>query len=326
MAFRKNRRTVMAAAAVCSLLMLSGCAAAPMGEHSELSFQFFGSHSSYYSDFTAETEDGGYRIQGTANLGSDTENGIVRMSAEEEQTATVEGALDGKKGSLRLVYTAADGTETVIAECEDASYEAFDTSLKVTEEESVLKLSGNGDYEVCDFEIFIVGDGIRYNLGKGGNGDASEAMESLETPEVPDVSGSFYEPEIPNEPDAPDVSELSELPELPELSKLPDMPDGPIVDNWPESIECVADGMNAEPYRLELSIDAPTTLFLSCVTAEGRLRIQIKDSDGKILFDEKNIDMEDFEIPIDTPDTCTVSVWAEQYYGKFEIKPDSVSK
>ncbi len=295
MAFRKNRRTVMAAAAVCSLLMLSGCAAAPMGEHSELSFQFFGSHSSYYSDFTAETEDGGYMIQGTANLGSDTENGIVRMSAEEEQTATVEGALNGKKGSIRLVYTAADGTETVIAECEDASYEAFDTSLKVTEEESVLKLSGNGDYEVCDFEIFIVGDGIRYNLGKGGNG-------LTELPELP---------------------ELSELPELPEL---PDMPDDPIVNNWPESIECVADGLNAEPYRFELVIDAPVTLSLSCVTAEGRLRIQIKDSDEKILFDEKNIDMEDFEIPIDTPDTCTVSVWAEQYYGKFEIKPDSVSR
>lgn len=282
----------MAAAAVCSLLMLSGCAAAPMGEHSELSFQFFGSHSSYYSDFTAETEDGGYMIQGTANLGSDTGNGIVRMSAEEEQTATVEGALNGKKGSLRLVYTAADGTETVIAECEDASYEAFDTSLKVTEEESVLKLSGNGDYEVCDFEIFIVGDGIRYNLGKGGNG----------------------------------LTELPELPELSELPELPDMPDDPIVNNWPESIECVADGLNAEPYRFELVIDAPVTLSLSCVTAEGRLRIQIKDSDEKILFDEKNIDMEDFEIPIDTPDTCTVSVWAEQYYGKFEIKPDSVSR
>ena len=64
-----------------------------------------GNSGSSDSDFTAETEDGGYMIQGTANLGSDTENGIVRMSAEEEQTATVEGALNGKKGSIRLVYT-----------------------------------------------------------------------------------------------------------------------------------------------------------------------------------------------------------------------------
>ncbi|MDE5931496.1 MAG: hypothetical protein K2H40_03300, partial [Lachnospiraceae bacterium] len=169
MVSRKNIKIIMAAA-VCPLLMLSGCAAAPMmGDHSEISLNIFGSHSVYYSDFTAGTEDGGYMVQGTANMGSDAECSVVRMSAEEEQTATVEGALDGKKGSLRLVYTAADGTETVIAECEDASYEAFDASLTVTEEESVLKLSGNGDYEVCDFEIFIVGDGIRYNLGKGGN-------------------------------------------------------------------------------------------------------------------------------------------------------------
>ena len=174
MAFRKNREIVMAAA-LCSMIMLSGCAMAQVGAHSESSVKIFGSQSSYYNNFTAGTEDGGYMVQGTANLGSDTESSIVRMSAEEEQTAMVEGALDGKKGSLRLVYTAADGTETVIAECEDASYEAFDVSLTVTEEESVLKLSGNGDHEVCDFEIFIAGDGIRFNLGRGGKGDEAEA-------------------------------------------------------------------------------------------------------------------------------------------------------
>ncbi|MBD5457616.1 MAG: hypothetical protein HDR27_03465, partial [Lachnospiraceae bacterium] len=136
---------------------------------------------------------------------------IVRMSAEEEQTAMVEGALDGKKGSLRLIYTAADGTETVIAECEDASYEAFDVRLMVTEEESVLKLSGNGDYEVCDFEIFIAGDGIRFNLGRGGKGDEMEAAEMPDMPEVPDV------PEIPDIPDVPDVQEIPDIPDIPEL-------------------------------------------------------------------------------------------------------------
>lgn len=314
MAFRKNREIVMAAA-VCSMIMLSGCAMTQVGEHSESSVKIFGSQSSYYNNFTAGTEDGGYMVQGTANLGSDTESSIVRMSAEEEQTAMVEGALDGKKGSLRLVYTAADGTETVIAECEDASYEAFDVSLTVTEEESVLKLSGNGDYEVCDFEIFIAGDDIRFNLGRGGKGDEAEAVEMPDMPEIPDV---------PDAPDTPEVPDMPEVPELPEVSELPGIPDV-IIDNWPESVNCVADGMTAKPLHFELPIETSMALSLSCVTEEGSLRIQIKDSDGKIIFDEKKIDAEDFKIPIDTPDTYTVTVWAEQFYGKFEITPDSIS-
>lgn len=349
MASRKNRKILMTAA-VCSTLMLSGCAIAPTGEHSELSFKLFGSHASCYSNFTAGTEDGGYRIQGTANLGSDLESRVVRMSAEEEQTAMVEGALDGKKGSLSLVYTAADGTETVIAECEDASYEAFDVNLTVTEEESVLRLSGNGDYEVCDFEIFIVGDGIRFNLGgKGGKENAPEA------PDTPDVSETAGVPEVPDVPEAPDVLEAPAVPEVPDVPEapnvleapdVPDVPeaadisemfdeselqglselDSPIVDHWPESVSCVADGLTAKPFHFELPIDAPTALSLSCVAEEGGLRIQIKDSGGKIIFDEKKIDTEDFKIPMDISDTYTVSVWAEQYYGKFEIRPDKVSE
>lgn len=201
MVFRKNRKIVMAAA-VCSMFMLSGCAAAPMVELSESSVKISGSHSSYYNSFSAGTEDGSYMIQGTAYLGNDTENGIVSMSAEEEQTAMVEGALDGKKGSIRLVYAAADGTETIIAECEDTSYETFDVSLTVTEEESTLKLSGNGDDEVCDFEIFIVGDGIRFNIGRGGKGDEEETVEIPGMPEIPDVQ------EIPDVPDIPDINGL----------------------------------------------------------------------------------------------------------------------
>lgn len=319
MASRKNRKILMTAA-VCSTLMLSGCAVAPTGEHSELSFKLFGSHASCYSNFTAGTEDGGYRIQGTANLGSDLESSVVRMSAEEEQTAMVEGALDGKKGSLSLVYTAADGTETVIAECEDASYEAFDVNLTVTEEESVLRLSGNGDYEVCDFEIFIVGDGIRFNLG--GKGGKENAPEAPDTPDVSETAGVPEVPDVPEAPDVPNIPEEADVSELPGLSEL----DSPIVDNWPESISCVADGLTAKPFHFELPIDAPTTLSLSCVAEEGGLRIQIKDSGGKIIFDEKKIDTEDFKIPMDISDTYTVSVWAEQYYGKFEIRPDSASE
>ncbi|MDE5931191.1 MAG: hypothetical protein K2H40_01735, partial [Lachnospiraceae bacterium] len=121
---------------------------------------------------------------------------------------------------------------------------------------------------------------------------------------------------------APDTPEMPDEPGLPMQPEL----DDPIVDNWPESVSCVADGMTAQPLHFELLIDAPMTLSLSCVTEEGRLRMQLKDSGGKVLFDEKKIDTEDFKIPVDTPDTYTVSVWTEQYYGKFEIKPDSAAE
>jgi len=322
MVSRQNSKIVLSAAVCSAMLLLSGCAMAPMGEYGESFVEISGSHTGYYDNFTAGTEDGGYMIQGTAHLGSDSENSIVRMSAEEEQTAMVEGGLDCKKGCLRLVYAAADGTETVIAECEDASYEAFDVRLTVTEEESALRLSGNGSYEICDFEIFIAGDGIRFNLGSGGKENGPETTEPLEAPDVPEA------PDAPEVPDVPEIPEVIDVPEVPEAPVLPAI-SSPITDNWPESIRCTADGLNGEPFSFELPIDAPMTLSLSCVTEGGRLRIQIKDSGGKVIFDEKKIHKsytEDFRIPIDDPDTYTVFVWAEQYTGKFEIEPDSISE
>lgn len=104
---------------------------------------------------------------------------------------------------------------------------------------------------------------------------------------------------------------------------IPEIPDrienDPIIDEWPESIRCVAEGLNGEPLRFEMEIEETRTLDISCITEKGKLRIQIQDSDGNILFDEEKIKREDFEVLIDTPGLYTVFVWAEQFDGMFEI-------
>ena len=119
---------------------------------------------------------------------------------------------------------------------------------------------------------------------------------------------------------AQEISDTTEIPEEPGLSEIADrIENDPIIDNWPESIRCAAEGLNGEPLLFEMEIEEPRTLAISCITEKGKLRIQIQDSDGNIVFNEEKIKREDFEALIDTPGLYTVYVWAEQFYVMFEI-------
>lgn len=329
MDFRKKAGMVPAAMSF-SLLFLTGCAAMPSGEYSESSVKIFGSQSAYYQDFTAREEEDGYLVQGTARLGTDNESCIVRMISDKETTAEVIGAVDCKEGSLRLVYTAPDGTETVLAECVDASYETIDASLTVTDEESTLKLAGSGKYEVCEFEILIAGDDIDFYLGRGGTED-TEVPEATEDMEIPEVTEDVKAPEAAEDVEAPEKMEDMEIPEVTEDMEIPEMEktvpppealEDPVTDNWPESIECVGDGLTGKPFCFDIPIEEAVELSLSCITEDGSLRIQIQDPDGRVVFDEDRIKKDDFRISIETPGVYRVSVWAEQFVGKFGIKPE----
>lgn len=296
------------------LLFLTGCAAMPAGEYSESAAQVFGSHSACYNDFTAQEDKDGYLVSGTLHLGTDADSSVVRMKAEEETTATVKGLVDCKEGNLRLIYTAPDGTETVIAECEEASRETFNASLTVTKEESALELAGSGKYEVCAFEMLIAGDNLTFYLGSCAEDEMPEMTEDFDTMEIPE------EPGKPEASDTMEIPDTTEIPKEPGLQEIADrMENDPIIDNWPESIRCAAEGLNGEPLLFEMEIEEPRTLAISCITEKGKLRIQIQDSDGNIVFDEEKIKREDFEALIDTPGLYTVYVWAEQFYGMFEI-------
>ncbi len=326
MVFGKCRKLVPA---FFFLLLLTGCAAMPAGEYSESAAQVFGSHSACYNDFTAQEDKDGYLVSGTLHLGTDADSSVVRMKAEEETTATVKGLVDCKEGNLRLIYTAPDGTETVIAECEEASRETFNASLTVTKEESALELAGSGKYEVCAFEMLIAGDNLTFYLGSCAEDEMPEMTEDFDTMEIPEEPGkpeASDTMEIPEEPEKPEASDTMEIPDTTEIPKEPGlqeiadrMENDPIIDNWPESIRCAAEGLNGEPLLFEMEIEEPRTLAISCITEKGKLRIQIQDSDGNIVFNEEKIKREDFEALIDTPGLYTVYVWAEQFYGMFEI-------
>lgn len=73
--------------------------------------------------------------------------------------------------------------------------------------------------------------------------------------------------------------------------------ESPIVDEWPESLSCVSNGMTAEPYSVSISIDEPMELSVSCIREEGKIDMRITDADGKVAF------------------------YAKAWYGKITIKP-----
>lgn len=95
----------------------------------------------------------------------------------------------------------------------------------------------------------------------------------------------------------------------------------PIVDNWPESIVCVSNGMTAQPCSVTILIDEPMELSVSCIREEGKIAMRITDADGNIYFDEKKMQTEDYTVTIDKAGDYKIAFYARAWYGKITIEP-----
>ena len=245
--------------------------------------------SSYFSQYSAQKHNGQSQIQGTVYL---TENDALleTVNVEKETTITIMGYIGSVEGDARLIYTAEGGTEILIADCDNSS---FDRTITVPAGKGNISFSAYSPKAVCDFDIQILwGDDVSFK---------TESMESSLAIEA-------------------ELSETEELPEIGEMSAIEDI-SNPVTDNWPESIRFDSEGMSAELYEFPLTIEEPMELSLSYITESGTLNMWIEDTSGRKIFNEKDIQTDDYTVSIDKAGTYTVFLKAKYYYGSFVITP-----
>ncbi len=239
--------------------------------------------SSYFSQYSARKHNGQSQIQGTVYL-LENDALLETVDAEKETTITVMGYMDGIVGDARLIYTAEDGTEILIADCDNSS---FDKTITIPAGEGNISFAAYSPKAVCDFDIKILwGD------------DASVKSESMES----------------------SLGVEAELQEIGEMSAIEGI-SNPVTNNWPESIRFDSEGMSAELYEFPLTIEEPMELSLSCITENGTLNLWIEDASGRKIFNEKDIQTDDYTVSIDKAGTYTIFLKAEYYYGSFVITP-----
>jgi len=109
--------------------------------------------------------------------------------------------------------------------------------------------------------------------------------------------------------------------ELQEMeNKLPDIE--PVVeDNWPDSIGRENKDTTAKNLLFEIQISNPMVLDITCVTESGKLNMEIIGEDGKKIFNESNIQTENFEVNINSSGTYKVIIQAKKHTGSFWIEP-----
>ena len=235
--------------------------------------------SSYYSQYSAENNNGQSRMRGTVYL-AENDAVLETVNVEKESTITVMGYINSLEGDARLIYTPEDGTEILITDCDDSS---FDKTITVPAGKGNISFAAYSAKAVCDFDIHILwGDDVTLK---------TESMES-----------------------SLGIEEIGEMSAIEDISN-------PVTDNWPESIRFDSEGMSAELYEFPLTIEEPMELSLSCITESGTLNMWIEDVSGRKIFNEKDIQTDDYMVSIDKAGTYTVFLKAKYYYGSFVITP-----
>ena len=255
----------------------------------------FNYNRSFFSQYSVEKHNGQSKIQGTVYL---TENDAVleTVNAEKETTITVMGYIGSLEGDARLIYTAEDETEILITDCDNSS---FDTTITVPAGEGNISFAAYSPKAVCDFDIQILwGDDVTLKA------DSMDSMLGIEA-------------ELPETEEAPEVEGL---PGIGEMSAMEDI-SNPVTDNWPESIRFDSEGMSAELYKFPLTIEEPMELSLSYITESGNLNMWIEDAGGRKIFNEKDIQTDDYTVSIDKAGDYTVFLKVKYYYGSFVITP-----
>ena len=235
--------------------------------------------SSYFGQFSAEEHNGQSSMWGTVYL-AENDAILETVSVEKETAITVMGYIGSVEGDVRLIYRAEDGTEILIADCDNSS---FDKTITIPAGKGNISFAAYSQKAVCDFDIQILwGD------------DVSLKTESIES--------------------SLGIEEIGEMSAIEDISN-------PVTDNWPESIRFDSEGMSAELYEFPLTMEGPMELSLSYVTESGTLNMWIEDASGRKIFNEKDIQTDEYTVSIDKAGTYTVFLKAKYYYGSFVITP-----
>ena len=94
-----------------------------------------------------------------------------------------------------------------------------------------------------------------------------------------------------------------------------------VVDNWPDCIGRENENITAENLSFDIQISDPVVLTITCVTESGRLDMKIESDDGEDVFNESDIQTENFEVNIASSGTYKVTIQAQKHTGSFWIEP-----
>lgn len=288
-------------AVVC--ILISGCGAGIAipgdGPAVELSGGVLYGHSTYFNRYSSEKGENACRVRGTIHQAADDQNGGLTCvtAAGGNGSLVVTGSMECGKGSIRLIYIAPDGTETLIAE---GTERKMDVQVDVAEGEGEITFASDGKSSVCTFDI---------KVEAGENVNLSGSMEEGE---------SIENPEHIERPEKGENIEKSE-----EMEDLESIGIEEIENNWPGSIRYHADGIYADPMSVTFQIDNPMTVSLTCKTRDGKLRLKLigsENSEAKVCFDESDPDGT-YTVSLDRPGEYQLLFYAKYHVGSVEMVP-----
>lgn len=259
-------------------------------------------------------------MKGTLHQAADDRNAIITYVTAQDGigSMTVTGSMNCTKGSVRLVYMAPDGTETLIS---DGSVRKIDAQIDVAEGEGTIGFASDGKSSVCEFNIKAEAEGSVTFANIMEEEESSEGIEYLDKPEKPE---KLWEEELEGmqiglEGTRDDFESLEERLEDVEYSGFDEI----IEDNWPESIHYNGDGVYADPMSVNFEVDEPMALSVSCLTTGGKLRLKIVDNSnfGEIVYFDKTNPKGTYTVNIDKKGTYKVLIYAKYHKGSVEITP-----
>lgn len=273
-------------------VILSGCgirmSRAGEGTDTELSVGIFNESTSFFDRYSMDRDEDSCKVKGTLHQAADDDYGVLTFitAVDGGSSVSVTGSMKCTKGNLRLVYTAPDGTETLIANGTDRK---IDAQVDIAEGEGSIGFANDGEGAVCDFGIKMKTDG-------GATFDSIMERDEIEEEES-------------IEPDLGDGG-LGEV----------------VENNWPESIRYHSNGCSANPMSTGFEVDAPVTLSVSCATRDGKLRLKIVRHSGlgeigeTVYFDETNPDGE-YTVELDKEGQYRLLFYAKEHVGSAVIMP-----
>lgn len=285
---------------IITCMVLSGCGVrlsrAGQNTHTESSVGIFNVHTSFFDRYSMDRDEDTCKVKGTLHQAADDDYGALTfITAKDSGSVSVKGSMKCTRGSLRLVYTAPDGTETLIAEGTDKK---IDAQVEVVEGEGSIGFANDGEGAVCDFGI---------KMKAGGSVKFESIMERDEIEE-----------------------DLEDLEDVEQIERAADLEDGSldevIENNWPESIRYHSNGCWANPMSTRFEVDKPVTLSVSCVTRDGKLRLKIVRHSAlgeigeTVYFDETNPDGE-YTVELDKEGQYKLLFYAKEHVGSAVIMP-----
>ncbi len=292
-------------------MFLSGCGfgISMSGEDADMESAagIFDVHTSYYERYSIDQDEDVCEVKGTLRQAADDYNSVITYLTAEEGGGgvSVTGFIECRRGNLQLVYTAPDGTETLIAEDTDKK---IDMQVDVTEGEGSIHFAGNGESAICDFRIKM-------------KADASVRFTGIMEPEAAGME------EDPESQECIEDLDSAEMGVEDTLADIEDIGVDEIENNWPESIRYHSNGCSANPMSTGFEIDGPVTLSVSCATRSGKLRLKIVrhsilgEVGETVYFDERNPDGE-YTVDLDKKGRYNLLFYAGEHVGSVEIIPE----